>query len=72
MPTTLSDPSESVLLLTRAVAAKLLSLSQRTLWSRTFPRGPIPCVNIPGTRAIRYRLAALKDFIEANERGGKS
>lgn len=49
------------LLLSRADAAKALSLSQKTLWNRTYPRGPIPCVRI-GARVL-YAVVDLESFI---------
>ena len=67
----LTDLPAPQLLLTPTSAAKMLSLSTRTLWARTFPRGPIPFVRIPGTRAVRYSLAALKEFVDANQSGGR-
>jgi hypothetical protein len=59
------------LLLTPRQAATALSVSERTLWARSFPRGPIPVVKIPGTRAIRYSLAALQEFIESAQEGSR-
>lgn len=44
-------------------AARLLSLSERTLWSLSQPRGPIPVVRVPGLRAVRYSLTALAEWI---------
>ena len=40
-----------------AEAAKLLQVSERHLWSKTSPRGPVPCVRIGN--AVRYRSADL-------------
>lgn len=42
-------------------AARLLSISERTLWSLTVPRGPIPCVRIG--RSVRYAVAALEAYL---------
>jgi excisionase family DNA binding protein len=42
-------------------AARLLSCSDRTLWSLTAPRGPIPCLRLG--RAVRYAIADLEAFI---------
>jgi hypothetical protein len=69
MDHTLSEGDGGHLLLTAPAAANLLSISPRTLWARTFPRGPIPVVKIPGTRAVRYSLVALKEFVEAVQEG---
>jgi excisionase family DNA binding protein len=41
-------------------AAQKLAVSERTLWSMTVPRGPIPAAKIG--RAVRYRLADLEAF----------
>jgi hypothetical protein len=57
------------LLLTSKEAAAALSVSERTLWARSYPRGPIPVVKIPGTRTVRYSLAALQEFIAAAQEG---
>lgn len=65
-------PPTPHLLLTAAAAARVLSISPRTLWARTFPRGPIPVVKIPGTRTVRYRLTALKEFVESVQEGGSA
>ena len=44
---TLSDPLAPVrLLLDTLEAAFALGVCQKTLWSLTVPRGPIPCVRI--------------------------
>jgi len=50
------------LLLTPREAAEALSVSDRTLWAWTAPRGPIPCVRIG--RCARYTLADLEAFAE--------
>jgi excisionase family DNA binding protein len=59
MPT--STPEK--LLLSAREAAKALSVSERTLWSMTAPRGPIPAVKI-GTRVL-YSVTALQKWIDA-------
>ena len=53
----------AVLLLSPRNAAKALSVSERTLWNQTVPRGPIPSIRI-GKRGVRYSLAALHAWIE--------
>lgn len=53
-----SSVDQTKLLLTAAQAAEALELSQRTLYSLTRPRGPIPCVRL-GSRLIRYCPEAL-------------
>jgi hypothetical protein len=70
MSLTQTDLPTPQLLLTPTAAAKLLSISARTLWARSHPRGPIPVVKIPGTRAIRYSVTALQQFIQAAQEGG--
>jgi hypothetical protein len=47
-------------------AAAALSLSRRTLWALTAPRGSIPVVRIG--RAVRYDLDALRVWITAQQR----
>lgn len=42
-------------------AAQRLSISERTLWAHTAPRGPIPAVRIGN--AVRYDPGALTQFI---------
>jgi len=50
------------LLLGGREAAELLSVCQRTLWSMTAPRGPIPCVQIG--RSVRYPVGELREWIQ--------
>ena len=45
------------LLLDAKAAAKALSISERTLWGLTEPRGPIRCIRIG--RAVRYSPGEL-------------
>ncbi len=66
MPAT-ADPPIPHLLLTARDAAAVLSVSQRTLWSLTHPRGPIHPVRIG--RAVRYAPASLFAYVEAQQRG---
>ncbi len=51
-----------ILLLNSRDAAKALSISERTLWGLTEPRGPIRCVRIG--RAVRYDPHDLRQFID--------
>ena len=51
------------LLVTAPEAAKMLSISQRLLWSLSHPRGPIPTTRIAGTRAVRYSVSALEQWL---------
>jgi excisionase family DNA binding protein len=66
MPTTSqTTPAATLalkLLLTAREAAAVLSVSERTLWSMTWPRGPIRPVRLG--RAVRYSTNALKAWIE--------
>jgi predicted DNA-binding transcriptional regulator AlpA len=55
------------LLLTRRAAAAVLSISERTLWSLTWPRGPIRPVRIG--RSVRYSADALQTWVEAQGAG---
>ncbi|MFM9965080.1 MAG: helix-turn-helix transcriptional regulator [Planctomycetaceae bacterium] len=55
------------LLLSIKDAAAALSLSERSLWSLSAPRGPIPVTVLPGVRAVRYSVAALEAFIAAQQ-----
>jgi hypothetical protein len=57
-----SDPPTDPLLLKIGGAAEVLTMSERSLWNKTQPRGPIPCVRI-GPKTIRYLLAALRAYI---------
>jgi len=53
------------LLLTPREAAKTLSVCEKTLWTWTEPRGPIPAVRFG--KAVRYSHAALARFIAEQE-----
>jgi hypothetical protein len=66
MPPTMPDPP--ALLLKPRQAALALSVSARTLWGLTSPRGPIPVVRIG--RAVRYPADGLRAYVEAQEQGG--
>lgn len=55
------------LLLTAPEAARALSISPRTLWSLTAPRGPIPAVRL-GSRVL-YDPRALQRFIDQQQGG---
>jgi excisionase family DNA binding protein len=55
------------LLLTVREAAEALSVSERTLWALTAPRGPIRSVRLG--RSVRYSADSLRDWIES-QRGG--
>ena len=57
------------LLLTPREAAQALSVSQRTLWSLTSPRGPLPVVRV-SSRAVRYSVETLARYVAERESGG--
>jgi hypothetical protein len=71
----LLPPSEAAeipilrLLLIARDAAKALSVSERTLWGLTHPRGPIPVVKFG--RAVRYDARDLAAFIDRAKEGGR-
>jgi hypothetical protein len=67
--TILADPAPPPLLLTPRAAAAALSVSPRTLWGLSAPRGPIPVVKIG--RSVRYSAEALRAWIAAQQRGGE-
>ncbi|MBN2580947.1 MAG: helix-turn-helix domain-containing protein [Pirellulales bacterium] len=51
------------LLLSACDAAEALSISQRSLWSLTAPRGPIPALRL-GNRVL-YPVDGLRRWIDA-------
>lgn len=55
------------LLLTARAAANALQVSERTLWSLTQPRGPIPAVRL-SRRLVRYDPRTLADWIASQAR----
>jgi excisionase family DNA binding protein len=61
-------PSIAPLLMTAREAAKALAVCEKTLWSMTVPRGPLPSVRLG--RSVRYAVADLHAFVYAQaERG---
>lgn len=56
-----------MLLLSARDAAKALSLSEKTLWSITVPRGDMPCVRI-GTRVL-YDPEDIRRWIDRKKGG---
>ena len=56
------QPAVTPLLLTPRDAAKLLSVSEKTLHRLSAPNGSIPVVRI-GKRGVRYTAAALNQWI---------
>jgi len=58
----MADEANTPILLNVSDAAKLLSVSEKTLWNHTAPRGNcIPAV--PFGRTVRYSRAALEEWI---------
>ncbi|HIE95672.1 MAG TPA: DNA-binding protein [Planctomycetes bacterium] len=53
------------LLLKPREAAERLSISERSLWANTTPRGPIPCIRIGGS--VRYGTVALQAYIDSQQ-----
>ena len=58
------DASPKLLLSAREVA-RVLSISERTVWGLTSPRGPIPCVRL-GARVL-YSPEALRKWISKQQ-----
>jgi hypothetical protein len=59
------------LLLTPRHTAKALSISERTLWSITAPRGPLPAIKV-GRRGVRYFVKDVEAWIVAQKGKGAS
>jgi excisionase family DNA binding protein len=57
------------LLLTTAEAARVLAVSERTLWSLA-QRGEIPTVH-PTARAVRFDVRDLQAWIDSRKTGHK-
>jgi hypothetical protein len=53
------------ILWTSRQAAQACSISERQLWAKTYPRGPIPCVRIGN--CVRYSPEALQRFIDLQQ-----
>lgn len=63
IPTPAASAGPVRLLLGARDASHALSICEKTLWSLTEPRGPIPCVRI-GKRVL-YSLDALREWIRS-------
>jgi excisionase family DNA binding protein len=61
------DPPQLKLLLTTREAAVILSISERTLWSLTWPRGPLRPVRLG--RSVRYSAEALRAWVQSQQGG---
>ncbi len=63
-------PTDSLkLLLSAREAARALSISPRSLWSLTAPRGPIRCVRLAGR--VLYNPETLRLFIVHQEEAAR-
>lgn len=68
----MSDPTEQDdLLVTTSDAAEYLKLSPRTL-ERWRMEGAGPSYVVLGRKAVRYRLAALREFVSTGDRSSTS
>ncbi len=65
----INGQSSVPMLLTAMEAARSLSVCEKTLWTLTHPRGPIPAVRIG--RAVRYAPEDLRGWIES-QKGGQA
>ena len=63
-----SGDSPTPMLLTVRQAAAALSISERTLWAFSSPRGAIPVVRIG--RSVRYDRRDLQEWLEGQKVGG--
>ena len=65
-------PIDSIALRPREIA-KALGISQRTLWSLSAPRGPIPCVRVGhGKRkSVLYSLACVQAWLADQSQSAK-
>lgn len=57
----LSSAIADRMLLTPRETAQVLSVCEKTLWSLTRPRGPIPCLRLG--RSVRYSVEALREYV---------
>jgi predicted DNA-binding transcriptional regulator AlpA len=67
-PTDTTAPTPKLLLTAREAAA-VLSVSERTLWSLTWPRGPIHPVRLG--RAVRYSADGLRAWVQSQQGGAQ-
>lgn len=54
-------------------AARMLSISERTLWGLTAPRGPIPCIRL--NRGVLYSVDDLRQWLRdqaTSTKGGEA
>jgi len=64
-PKPAEDTPFEKLLVSAREAASLLCVSDRTLWTLTAPRGPIPSVRLG--RSVRYSVEALRAWVRHAE-----
>ena len=62
-------PVTDRLLLPPREAAAALSISERTLWAVTAPRGPLPAVRIG--RSVRYCVDDIRRWIDGQKETGR-
>ena len=60
-------PGGDVLLISARDAARMLSVSERTLWDWTSPRGTLACVRRPGSGRVLYSVETLRAWIAEQE-----
>lgn len=63
----MNDAPNIKLLIDAREAARMLAISERTLWSWSAPRGSVPVVRLPGSRSVRYSVAALERWIKQQQ-----
>ena len=63
-------PEEAKLLLSIRETAKCIGVSEKTLWTLTAPRGPIPAIRFG--RAVRYSPDDLRAWIKQSRQEGHS
>jgi excisionase family DNA binding protein len=60
------DSEKEPLLVDTREATRLLSISRKTLYTHTTPRGSIPCVRLGSL--VRYSLADLRQWLQNSKR----
>ena len=62
----ISLPLDALLICARD-AARMLAVSERTLWDWTSPRGTLACVRRPGSGRVLYSVETLRAWIVGQE-----
>lgn len=57
--------TSKVMLVNTKEAAKMLGICEKSLWSRTVPRGTLPCVRLG--RLVRYDPRDLQVWVDAQK-----